>query len=255
MRRRTNSTDEAEKNSSSTLRMEDSQTLILANKCRAKKRLRELEQAEFCRTDPLYWLQTWTETFDEKCKEKGLQSPYRPFPRKPYFAFLFQLFQTEPRLFVPTSRDMMISWAAVGFGVWKCQFFGRQHVIVQAQKESKVAELIKGTGNPGYAATLYERQPQWLKESHPLLKPLQDMPATMMSWANGSTLRGIPQGVDQIRMFHPTLYLVDEAAFIDDFEQSYGAAIAVASQIIAVSSAAPSFFGDVCTDILERAGK
>ena len=80
------------------------------------------------------------------------------------------------------------------------------------------------------------------------------MPATMISWANGSTLRGIPQGADQIRMFHPTLYLVDEAAFIDDFEQSYGAAEAVASQIIAISSAAPSYFGDVCMGILEQAG-
>jgi len=150
---------------------------------------------------------------------------------------------------------MMVSWAAIGYCVWKCQFFDRQHVIVQAQKEGKAAELLKGTGNPGYAATLYERQPQWLKESHPLLKPLQEMPATVICWANGSTLRGIPQGADQIRMFHPTLYLVDEAAFIDDFEQSYGAAEAVDSQIIAVSSAAPSYFGDVCMDILEQAGK
>ncbi len=255
MRRRTNSTDEGQKNSGSTLSMEDFQTLILADKCRAKKRLRELEEAERCRTDPLFWLQHWTETFDEKWKEKGLQSPYRPFPKQPYFPRLFQLFQTERRLFVPKSRDMMISWAAVGFGVWKCQFFDRQHVIVQAQKENKVAELIKGTGNPGYAATLYQRQTEWLKKLHPLLKPIEEMPATMISWSNGSTLRGIPQGADQIRMFHPTLYLVDEAAFIDDFEQSYGAAEAVASQIIAVSSAAPSHFGAVCTQMLEEAGK
>ena len=56
-------------------------------------------------------------------------------------------------------------------------------------------------------------------------------------------------------MFHPTLYLVDEAAFIDDFEQSYGVAGPVASQIIAVSSAIPSYFGDECTATLEQAGK
>ncbi len=77
----------------------------------------------------------------------------------------------------------------------------------------------------------------------------------MICWANASTLRGIPQGADQIRMFHPTHYLVDEAAYIDDFEQAYGAADPVASQIIAVSSAAPSFFGDLCMDILEHARK
>ncbi len=73
----------------------------------------ELQQAikdgienELCARDPLYWLQNWTETFDEKWKEKGLPSPYRPFPTQPYFPFLFQTFQTERRLFVPKSRDM-----------------------------------------------------------------------------------------------------------------------------------------------------
>lgn len=169
--------------------------------------------------------------------------------------FCFNNFRLRGGSLYRKAENMMISWAAVGYAVWKCQFFERQHVIVQAQKEGKVAELIKGTGNPGYAATLHQRQPEWLKKLHPLLKPLAEMPATMISWSNGSTLRGIPQGADQIRMFHPTLYLVDEAAFIDDFEQSYGAALAVAAQIIAVSSAAPSYFGDVCTAILEQAGK
>jgi hypothetical protein len=209
-------------------------------------------EEERCRTDPLHWLQNWTETFDEKWREKGLPSPYRPFPTKPYFPFLFQAFQTSRRLFVPKSRDLMISWAAVGYAAWKCQFFERQHCIVQAQKEGKVAELIKGTGNLGYAATLYVRQPDWLKQLHPLLKPLEENPATMMSWANGSTLRGLPQGADQIRMFHPNVYIADEAAYIEDFEAAYGAADPVAAQIIAISSAAPSWFGDVCTRIMEQ---
>lgn len=98
---------------------------------RAKKLLREAAVNERCKRDPLYWLQNWTETFDEKWREKGLLPPYRPFPRMPYFPFLFQLFQTERRLLVAKSRDMMISWAAVGFAAWKCQFFERQHVIVE----------------------------------------------------------------------------------------------------------------------------
>jgi hypothetical protein len=53
---------------------------------------------------------------------------------------------------------MLASWSVVGFAVWKCQFFPRQRVIIQAQKEDKVVELIRGKGNPGYARTLIERQ-------------------------------------------------------------------------------------------------
>ncbi|HEV2491487.1 MAG TPA: hypothetical protein VG204_00280 [Terriglobia bacterium] len=72
----------------------------------------------------------------------------------------------------------------------------------------------------------------------------------MLAWANGSTLHGVPSGADQIRQYHPTVYIADEAAYLDDFEQSYGAAHPVAAQIIAVSSAAPSWFGEICEEAL-----
>ena len=202
---------------------------------------------------PLYWLQNHTETFDEKWKEHGLE-PYRRFPRLPYFPWLFAHFLGDRRLFVPKSREMMASWGVIGYAAWLCQFHPRQRVIVQAQKEDKVAELIKGGGNPGYARTLYDRQPRWLQEKYPLTKRMEDMPATIISWANGSTLQGVPKGADQIRQYHPTLLIVDEAAHLDDFEVSYAAADPVCSQIIAVSSAAPGWFGDIVTQALEQSG-
>jgi ABC-type phosphonate transport system ATPase subunit len=82
---------------------------------------------------------------------------------------------------VPKSREMMASWSVVGYAVWTCQFFPRQRVIVQSQKEDKVADLIKGVGNPGYARTLVERQTSWLREKYRLTKRMEDMPATMIS--------------------------------------------------------------------------
>lgn len=59
---------------------------------------------------------------------------------------------------------MMASWAVVGYGTWKCQFSERIGVIVQSQKQEKSNGLI------GYAKTLYDRQPAWLKARHPLKK-------------------------------------------------------------------------------------
>jgi hypothetical protein len=200
---------------------------------------------------PLYWLQNHTRTFDEHWQSKGTE-PYAHFPKLPYMPWLFELFLTERHLFIPKSREMMISWAAIGYAVWLCQFFERTRVIVQAQKLEKVMDLVSGRGNPGYARTLYEQQDPFLKDLHPLVKPSTEMPGDMLAWANGSTLHGVPSGADQIRQYHPSCVIWDEAAHLDEFGESWGAALPVAAQMIAVSSAAPSFFGDICEQAFDR---
>jgi len=81
-----------------------------------------------------------------------------------------------------------------------------------------------------------------MKQGHPLTKPIEDMPGDLLSWANGSTLQGVPKGADQIRQYHPTVAIFDEAAHLDEFEAAYAAALPVCSRIIAVSSVAPGWF-------------
>jgi len=203
----------------------------------------KIEHGDRGRPGVLYWLQErWTETFDEHWQRKGLPSPYRPFPNRPYFPWLFHLFLTESRLFIPKSRDMMLSWAAIAYAVWSCMVQGRTRVIVQTQKESKGIELVKGAGAPGYARTLYERQPPALQWRFPLAKPMEDQPATAITWANESVLMAVPKGADQIRLYHPTIVIWDEAAYLDEFEAAYGAALPVARQLIAISSVCPGWF-------------
>ena len=196
---------------------------------------------------PLYWMQNHTKTHDEHWLEKGTK-PDSPFPDKPYFPWLVWHLMNDRRQFIPKSREMMATWLLIGYGAWKAQFFPTVQVIVQTQKDEKVVDLIKGRGTPGYARTLYEQQPAWLKGRHPLTKAMKDLPEDLISWANGSSIRGVPKGADQIRQYHPTIVIFDEAAHLDEFRESYGAAEPVCSQIIAVSSAAPSFFGDICVE-------
>jgi len=100
----------------------------------SRKQLHEAAIEEKCRRHPLYWLQNWTRTFDEHWKDKGCE-PYRRFPsskRLPYMPWIFQCFETEQLLFIPKSRQMMLSWAVIGYAVWLCQFFDRTRVVVQA---------------------------------------------------------------------------------------------------------------------------
>ena len=197
---------------------------------------------------PLYWFWNFTKTFDEHWQESG-KDPYRPMEQLRYFPWLFSLFVKHSRLFIAKSREMGVSWSIVAYAVWKCQFFPRIRVIVQSQKQDKANELVKGAGAPGYARTLYEQQSDWLKRRYPLAIRIEDMPADRMTWANGSTLQGVPAGADQIRLYHPTIYLADEAAHMSEFQACYDAAHPVCTQIIAVSSAAPSWFGDICEGV------
>lgn len=251
MENRTSLTAAPERSLNSALRTEDFQIRLLANKCRAKKRLQELDHLSQCQSDPLYWLQNHTNTFDEHWKQKK-SAPYARFPKLPYMPKLFELMRKERRLLLPKSRDMMVSWAAVAYGVHLCQFNPRSRVMIQSQKEDKVMALVSGRGNPGYARTLWEQQDDFLKTTHPLVKAPEDMPGDLLAWANGSTFQGVPRGADQVRQFHPTLVIFDEAAHLDEFAEAYAAADPVAAQIIAISSAAPSWFGEVVEEAFQN---
>jgi hypothetical protein len=166
--------------------------------------------------------------------------------------WLFYHFRTCRRLFVPKSRDMMISWAVIGYLTWLAQYYGPAHIIIQAQREDKVRDLVSGIDVPGYVRCLYEQQESWMQALHPTTRPSKHMAGDVFTWVNGSKIQGIPAGSAQIRQYHPRCIFFDEAAFMDDWLGSYQAADPVATQIISVSSAAPSAFGDTCLRLMEE---
>jgi hypothetical protein len=108
---------------------------------------------------------------------------------------------------------------------------------VQTANEEKAKRLVE------YCKILYRNQPDWMKQRHPLRADA----ALAMEWADGGRVFGIPSGEDKVRMFHPTIMIFDEAAFLPGMEACYNAVNPVAGQIIAISSAGPSWFGDQCT--------
>ena len=148
---------------------------------------------------------------------------------------------------------MGLSWAIVADSVHLCQWNSNIHVIIQSEKETKSIDLVVGKGIPGYARVLWEQQDECLKILHPLTKSIDDMPGNLLTWKNGSSIRAIPAGADQIRQYHPARFIMDEAAFLPEAAASYDTAEAVASQIIVVSSAAPGWFGERVMSILEQA--
>ena len=92
--------------------------------------------------NPLKWLQHYTRTRDSHWRESGASTPYRPFPEKPYFPVLVDIFRSEPVIFVEKSRDMMLSWLCVGWFTHSAMTNDQREVLFQSQKEDKAAELI-----------------------------------------------------------------------------------------------------------------
>ena len=188
-----------------------------------------------CANDPLYWAQNHTATEDPHYLERG-KSFIAPFPKKDYFVPLFQAFQKHARLFIPKTREMLTSWAVMVYGTHRAQW-QKAEVIVQTANEEKAKRLVE------YATILYRNQAEWLKARH----PLKGSSVLSIEWADGGKIFGIPSGEDKVRMWHPTLMVFDEAAFLPGAEECYNAVNPVAKQVIAISSAGPGWFADECS--------
>lgn len=133
---------------------------------------------------------------------------------------------------------MITSWSAMIWATHQAQW-SAAFAVVQTMKEEKAKQLID------YSACLHRNQPPWLKSRH----PLKNESATELEWAGGGRILGVPQGEHQIRTYKPTIYIMDEAAFLPEAEQCFSAVKASSAyvQIIGISSAAPSWFGNECT--------
>jgi hypothetical protein len=184
---------------------------------------------------PLYWLTKLTCTENPQSEDQGL--PFKsPFPRKSYFVPLFHEFLARHKvLFIPKSRTMMSSWAAMGFSTWAAQW-NQEETIVQTMSEDKCVHLID------YVRQLWDNQEEWLKRRHPLARRT----AFAISWADGGEVAAIPSGADKIRSFHSTTYVMDEAAYLPEGEDCLAAVRPSGARIICISTARDGWFAQQC---------
>jgi hypothetical protein len=200
------------------------------------QRTLEAIRDERCKRNALYWAQNFTRTENPHYREQGLEYRAR-FPKKSYFEVLFAALAANPRIFVPKTREMVTSWSVMAYATHRAQWF-KAEVIVQTDSEEKAKQLVS------YSECLYRNQEPFLKARHPLNGEASQL---SLEWKDGGRVFGIPKGEHKIRMFHPTVYIMDEAAFLPEAEQCFNAAHPVAKQIIAISSAGPGWFGDECS--------
>lgn len=184
---------------------------------------------------PLLWLTQFTMTEDQHWLAKGTQ-PTAPFPRLSYFEVVMRYMLSEPVLFIWKSRELMTSWLACGYISWMLQWYPGVMWLIQTEKLGKAEQLIE------YCRILYRRQPAWMQAKNRIVTDNN----TELERANGSKVVAIPQGENQVRLYHPYGYLMDEAAFLPDAEQCFNAARPVVKQVIAVSTDELGWYHNCC---------
>lgn len=187
--------------------------------------------------DCYFWMTEETKTKDGQ-PQKGVD-PYRPFPKKPYIQPLLKVLDTEPTVFIEKSRTMMISWTVSAWAAHRGFTKPATKVIFQSADESRAVNDVE------YVKELWKNSNPVLKERWKLKKDVDYQPQNSFSLANGSEFVAIVGDSGKIRSYHPTIYVLDEAALVEQAEESWMTALATnAPHMIALSSALPGWFFD-----------
>jgi hypothetical protein len=218
---------------------------------------RELQALEFdrCKNDLYYWLTNWAKTLDSHDPD----NPNKSFPDKDYIKFFIEKWLDCKLLFVPKSRQMMVSWICVACYLWDAQFHKGRLTFFQSKKADDANDLIKR------AKTIWDNEPKFLKKyiedgmmKDLILNPQNSGQAVynLMTFPQiQSEIRGIPEGGDVIRMQTASGILSDECAFQPEASAAYTAAkptISNKGRYTAVSTAEDNtFFADAVFDRLE----
>lgn len=178
--------------------------------------------------EPYYFLTQMCYTMDE---HDTTGNPFHLFPEKEYIRDLCDLFQTESLLAVEKSRQMMVSWWAMGIALWYAMFNPGKRVFIMSKKEKDADAMIERI------KVMYERLPEEIKKAYPANRPFTYN--TLAFGKINSVITGVPQGPDQVRQYTASLVIMDEAAFQEQAERAYEAlkpAIMGGGKVIVIST-------------------
>lgn len=182
----------------------------------------------------------WTKTRDDQDQEQ----PFKPFPQRPCFDVIHKVWLKEPFLFLEKSRTMMASWWAAAETLHYVMTHQPAKGIFWAIDEDRSLTLLD------YAWTLYLQQDEGLKRIFPMERPRDRQSYKQLELKEGGLLVALPgKDPDKIRSEHPTVLVMDEAAFIENGAEAFDIAISSrVLRVLVISSAAPGWFRRLTKD-------
>lgn len=164
----------------------------------------------------------------------------RPFPYYlPYIKPIAETWLNEQIVLIPKSRDMVATWQCIAYYTWDTYFHPSRQNFFQSEKSGKAKALVRR------AEFILKQMPRFL-QIHKFTYSVGESNSGQLNIAGvNSEIIGLPQGADQIRSYHPSGVLVDEAAFQVGAGECFAAikpAIQNGGRMTMVSSANPGFF-------------
>lgn len=203
-----------------------------------------LEKFKLIRSDPWEFLKI-TKTLDPADKA----NPIKYFPvHLDYLKYYVRIWQTYPKVLVPKSRRMKMSWVNIALYLWDTAFKVGRHNAFVSKKEDDSHELVKKAWF--LLENLdHEQLPKEFIPKYELTYNKLTFPET------NSLIQGFASGADQLRQFTLSGIFADEQAFWDDAERMYSASIPTlegGGRYTGVSSPAPGFFKRLVFDELDQ---
>ena len=145
--------------------------------------------------------------------EHDSESPIKRIPKKEYIKELAHKFQTEDKLLIEKSRQMMVTWISCAYALWFTMFNEGKRTFMQSKKEADA------NANLDRIKLIYRYLPDEIKEKYPADNP---MPYCKLTWKKrNSSIQAIPQGPDILRQYTSSLIISDEMAFQEKSEEAY----------------------------------
>lgn len=173
-----------------------------------------------CGKDPAYFMRKYC----------YIQHPTRGrilFNLYPFQEKVLHLFKDNQNLMVLKSRQLGISTLAAGYSLWLMLFHKDKNVLALATTQATARNLVTKV------QFMYDQLPKWLQ------LPSVEKNKLSLRLKNGSKIQAKSSNTDAARSEAVSLLLIDEAAFVDNIEETYTAAqqtLATGGQCMALST-------------------
>jgi len=173
-----------------------------------------------CAKDPAYFMKKYC----------NIQHPTRGrilFNLYPFQEGVLRLFRDSQNIITLKSRQLGISTLASGYALWLMLFHKDKNVLALATTQATARNLVSKT------IFMYENLPKWLQ------LPSTEKNKLSLRLKNGSRITAKSSNSDAARSEAVSLLLIDEAAFIDNIEETFTAAqqtLATGGQCMALST-------------------
>ena len=188
-----------------------------------------------CAKDPAYFMRKYCH----------IQHPTRGrilFNLYPFQEKVLHLFRDHDYIITLKSRQLGISTLAAGYSLWLMLFHKDKNVLALATTQATARNLVTKV------TFMYDELPRWLK------LPAVEKNKLSLRLRNGSKVQAKSSSPDAARSEAVSLLLMDEAAFIDNIEDTFTAAqqtLATGGQCMALST--PNGIGNWFHQTWERA--